>query len=142
MYANTGLILARIVMLMPMFIKTLFLALLFVSGSAFAEWRFITVNSNNDSVYIDPNTIRKDGNMRTYWWKAEYKKRGKAGEMSSRAKYEVDCKKEVNRLLAFASFAEPNLRGEIITSGDYPNDSFMAIAPETIDNTLMQIVCK
>ena len=47
-------------------------ALLFVSGSAFAEWRLIAESAKGDMVYIDPATVRKDGNMRTYWRKIEF----------------------------------------------------------------------
>jgi len=142
MYANTGLLLARIVMLMPMFIKTLFLALLFVSGSALAEWRFLVENAKDDMYYIDLETIRKDGNMRTFWSKTESKSRGKDGTISYREKLEIDCKKEGVRILAIATFAEPNLRGTMIFQGDFPNAPFDAIAPGTIDNTFMRLVCK
>ena len=142
MYANTGLLLAIIVMLMPMFIKSLFLALLFVSGSAFAEWRFIEESSLGDMYYIDPTTIRKDGNLRTMWIKAEFKIREKDGAISTREKLEIDCKKEAVRMLASASFADPNLMGQVIESMDYPNRPFRAIAPATINDTLMQRVCK
>jgi hypothetical protein len=142
MYANTGLLLARIVMLMPMFIKTLFLALLFVSGSALAEWQHVGTNPQGDLFYIDLATIRKDGNMRTMWRKTEYKKRTKYGDFSARGKFEIDCKRELVRLLAFTTFSEPNLLGNLMFKDDTPNDSFQAIAPDTIDNTFMQLVCK
>ena len=142
MYANTGLLLARIVMLMPMFIKTLFLALLFVSSSAFAGWQLVDVHlAQGHMFYIDPATIRKDGNMRTFWRKTEYKSRIN-GDMSARSKIEIDCKKESYRFLALAGFSEPNLMGTTTYQADYPNDPFVSIAPDTIDNTFMQRVCK
>jgi hypothetical protein len=143
MYANTGPLLARIVMLMPMFIKSLFLALLFVSGSAFAEWLLITKSPKGETVYIDPATIRKDGDMRTFWRKAEYKDGGKYGDFfSGRSKVEINCKKEEIRMLSLATFSAPNLGGEMTMSEDYPNERFSAIAPGTINNTFMQLVCK
>jgi hypothetical protein len=116
-------------------------ALLFVSGSAFAEWRLIAESAKGDMVYIDPATVRKDGNMRTYWRKIEYKIRGKYGDISSRAKFEIDCKKEAIRMMSLASFSDPNLSGEVISKQDFPNDGFSAIAPETINNVFMQLVC-
>jgi len=142
MYANTGLLLARIVMLMPMFIKTLFLALLFVSGSAFAEWQLISINDQDTMFYIDPATIRKDGNMRTFWRKSEFKSRGNTGDMSTRAKIEIDCKKEAYRFLAVAGFSESNLTGKMNFSTDFPNQPFIAIAPDTTDSAFMKKVCK
>ena len=129
-------------MLMPMFIKTLSLALLFVSGSAFAEWSFLFESTSGNMYYIDPTTIRKDGNLRTFWAKTEFKKRLKGGSISGREKLEIDCKKEAVRLLAAATFADPKLRGELIESGDFPNGPFEAIAPATVDYAFMQRVCK
>jgi len=117
-------------------------ALLFVSGSAFAEWRFLVENAKDDMYYIDLETIRKDGNMRTFWSKTESKSRRKDGTISYREKLEIDCKKEGVRILAIATFAEPNLRGTLIFQGDFPNAPFDAIAPGTIDNTFMRLVCK
>lgn len=143
MYANTGLLLARIVMLMPMFIKTLFLALLFVSGSALAEWRFFSEGLiSGNKFYIDPATVRKDGNMRTGWEKVEIKTAGTDEVRSTRAKFEIDCKKETILFLTEAGFAEPNLMGKLLSDIDYPYATPKLIAPETSNYTLMQKVCK
>ena len=142
MYAILGLLLARIVMLMPMFIKTLFLALFFVSGSAFAEWRFLTASTTGNDFYFDPATIRKDGNIRTAWMKLELKTADIDEVRSSRAKFEIDCKKETIRFLTEARFAEPSLMGKLLSDKDFPNAPPTLIAPETINNTLMQMVCK
>jgi len=62
--------------------------------------------------------------------------------MSLRAKEEIDCKKEASRTLALAGFTEPNLRGEMIASADFPNEPFSAIAPDTMISLYMKLVCK
>ena len=93
-------------------------------------------------LYIDPATIRKDGNMRTFWRKAEFKRRSNTDDMSTRAKIEIDCKKEAYRFLAVAGFSESNLTGKMNFSTDFSNQAFIAIAPDTIDNKFMQLVCK
>jgi len=141
MYANTGLLCASIVMLMPMFIKTLSLALLLVSGSAFAEWRFLTASTTGNDFYFDPATIRKDGDMRTVWTKTEIKTPVR-GVSSMRTKLEINCKKELIRDVAFAVFTKPNLNGELLSQEDLPNAPFTAIAPDTIDNAWMRLICK
>jgi len=142
MYANTGLLLARIVMLMPMFIKTLFLALLFVSGSALAEWQFFDEGEGENKFFIERATVRKDGNVRTAWIKVEFKITNEDGVRSSRAKFEIDCKKETIRFLTEARFAEPNLKGKLVSDKDFPNSLPTLIAPETINSILMKMVCK
>jgi hypothetical protein len=142
MYAITGLLLARIVMLMPMFTKTLFLALLFVSGSAFAEWRLLTEGVSGNRFFIDPATIRKDGNIRSFWMKVEIKTPEADDVRSSRAKFEIDCKQETIRFLNQATFAEPNFMGKMLSDRDFPYAPPALIAPETVNNTYMRQVCK
>jgi hypothetical protein len=142
MYVITGLLLARIVMLMPMFIKTLSLALLFVSGSAFAEWQFVIESSAENKFFIDPTTIRKDGNMRTAWEKVEKKNPDENGMRSYRLKFKIDCKKELFYVLAVTSFAEPNLMGKMLLNENYPIEVPVHIAPQTDHSAFMQLVCK
>jgi len=133
-------------MLLPMLNRTLFLTLLLVSGSAFAEWRFITEGSLGNKFFIDLATIRKDGNMRTAWMKLELKLDAKTSEIddwrSARSKIEIDCKKELIRLVATTTFAEPSLLGKVVTNKDFPYEPFTPIAPETINSTFMQIMCR
>ena len=136
-----GATLASIVMLMPMFIKTLILALLFVSGSVCAEWLKIGEGMDDSSFYIDPATIRQDGNLRTVWRKVELKIRAEGGQISSRSKLEFDCKKELFRLLAFSQFSEQMLAGKLLGYGDFPDARYRAIAPDTMDSDMMKVVC-
>jgi len=126
----------------PILIKTLFLALLFVSGSAFAEWQFIGQSVTGNKFYIDLATIRKDGNMRTFWAKGEKKTPDADKTLSYRTKVEIDCKKEISRVVTETTFDEPSLMGNILSNQNYPYASPVHIAPESMHNTMMMIVCK
>jgi hypothetical protein len=123
--------------------KKLFLvSLMLTAGSAFAEWYFLVGSRGGHKHYFDPATIRKDGNMRTFWHKAEYMHRRKDGAFSVRQRLQIDCKKETIRVLAQATFPEPNFWGEAIKDEDTPNAPFIAIAPETVDHSFMLMMCQ
>lgn len=122
--------------------KLFFVSLMLLADSAFAEWYFLVGSREGNSYYFDPATIRKNGNMRTFWSKAELKSRRKDGAFSVRQRLQVDCKKETIRVLAQATFPEPDFWGEAIKDEDSPNATFTAIAPDTIDHAFMLMMCQ
>ena len=81
--------------------KTLLLAVLLATSSAWAEW----VQASEDSsakTYIETETIRKDGNLVKVWQMTNLKQRHKDGELSRRRRVEYDCKQELFRSLSFS----------------------------------------
>ena len=120
-------------------INAFLLALLLVTGSAWAEWvRVVATDMANH--YIDPATIRKDGNLRKVWEINDLKQRGQGGELSRRMRMEYDCKQERLRFLLISAHSEAmafgtNLRqeGEDLTWTDIP--------PGTILERILKIVC-
>ena len=122
--------------------RKLLLALLFVSGFACAEWHFVDENPDGDKFYIDLATIRKDGDVKTAWRKIELKSRDASGEYSSRAKIEINCKKELVSIVSYTVFSDPNLRGKILEQSNDRSRSPSPIAPETINSSYMRIVCQ
>ena len=73
--------------------KTLPLALLLVTGSAWAEWLKVG-SSAEDTFYFDSSTIRVEGDKRKVWELVDYKQRDKYGAFSARMRNEYDCKHE------------------------------------------------
>ena len=120
--------------------KKLFLVgLMMLTGSAWAEWLRYEENKKN-IFYYDPATIRKDGNMRRVWVLMDIRKRNDNGAMSTRMRYEYDCKQERYRFLGMSSHSEPMAGGTLLeTYGE--DNNWMAIAPDTIDETMLEIVC-
>lgn len=64
-----------------------------VSAPASAEWVKSWESKTSGTItYFDPDTIRKDGNLRRVWVLQELRIRGKEyGEMSRRALWEYNC---------------------------------------------------
>ena len=120
--------------------KTLLLALLLVTSSAWAGW--VQVSQNDDSYfYIDPETTRKDGNLVRVWGIRDLKQRSKEGELSIRSRSEYDCKQERRRTLSFSAHSEPMAGGktlESLTEAGNWND----IPPGSVGSTILKIVCR
>lgn len=119
--------------------KTLLLALLLVTGSAWAEWVKVAEGDGVD-LYIDLETIRKDGNRRRVWQIQNLKQRGKDGESSRRLRMEYDCKQERDRLVSFSFHSEPMASGTALSNVD-GGLGWADIPPGTLSEVVLKIVC-
>ena len=98
--------------------KALLLSLLLlVTGSAWADWVALGA-VDDETFYIDPATIRKDGNLRKVWEIVDHKQRQRNGEFSIRSRKEYDCSGERVRTLTLSTHSGPMATGETIASGD------------------------
>ena len=120
--------------------KTLLLsALLLVTSSAWAEWlKFSETGAN--TFYINPDTIRMNGNLIKVWLISDYKKRSETGGLSNRIRFEIDCSGERIRTLALSEHPEHMAGGELIFTGKEEND-WRDIAPDTVNEKILKIVC-
>jgi hypothetical protein len=119
--------------------RILLILLTLVAAPAWAEWVKVE-ESNIANFYIDPATIRKDGNMRRVWMVRDLKERNKAGERSNRFLGEYDCKDERYRLLSHSAHTETMLGGNVLYSGDV-TDNWSYIPPGSVIVTVLKIVC-
>lgn len=112
-----------------------------VAAPAWAEWVKVSVAEDGSlSIYIDPASIRKDGNLRKVWQINARKQRDKDGAMSVRARHEYDCKEDRFRVLAASSHSEPMAGGDVLESADDPSTWF-AIPPDTLSARVLKVVC-
>ena len=122
--------------------KILLTLLLFITGSAWAEW-VETVKTEKETFYMDPSTIRKDGDSRKVWEIVDYQQRNKDGSMSARLRMEYDCKGERHRFLSFSTHPEPMGGGDALlrNSFDATPDVWKDIPPSTPVVINLKIVC-
>lgn len=121
-------------------IKTFLLLLLFSTSPAWAEW--VKVAETDRAIfYIDPATIRKEGNLRKAWEVHDFKTRQADGNMSDRLKNEYDCKNERNRLLAGSKHPESMGGGRTIFNQSEESTNWNHIPPGTAAATILKIVC-
>lgn len=120
------------------FILCFLLAL--VAAPAWADW--VRIDENAYTIYyIDPLSIRKNGNYRKVWGVQDLKRRDRQdGEMSRRVLWEHDCKDERSRVLAFSLHPEPMVSGKALFS-DSTASTWSAVPPNTVAQTVQQTVC-
>ncbi len=110
-----------------------------LAAPAWAEW--VAVSESNDLVaYIEPATIRKNGNFRKVWQVQDLKQRGKGGEMSRRLLIEYDCKEERFRILLASTHSEPMAGGKTLVLDDDPG-KWARFPPDTPAEDTLEIVC-
>jgi len=123
--------------------KSLLLAcLMLVTCPVWAEWKLMSTGEEGNRNYIDPTTIRKNGNMRLVWELQNLAVRHKDGELSRRGRVEYDCIKERFRFISVTGHSGPDASGEVLvqsTSDDtFPwND----IPPRTVVSAMLKYVC-
>ena len=119
--------------------KLLIAMVLIATGSAWAEW--VKLGENKDAnIYIDPASIRKDGNLRRVWQIQDLKQRNKDGEMSRRARREFDCKQERFRFLSLSSHSEPMAGGTTLFS-EGEDAKWHDIPPDSVAEAMQKFVC-
>ena len=119
--------------------KTLLLTLMLVTGSAFAEWVKVT-EAANANFYIDVDTIRKDGDLRKVWALADLKQRGKDDEISTRTRFEFDCKEDRRRNLSSSTHSAPMANGTTLTQLNEVG-AWRDVAPNTVYAGILKMVC-
>ena len=72
--------------------------------------------------YVDPATIRKNGNHLRAWGMQDLRKKDADGVMSRRGLAEYDCKEARVRLLLNSAFAGPMATGKTLVSNNSPGE--------------------
>lgn len=120
--------------------KLLIIFVMMLTGSAWAEWKYLAQNADF-SVYIDPETIRKDGQLRRIWILHDAIKVDQYGAKSRRLRHEYDCKNERYRFLTYTLHSELLAQGNVILLRTPENDPWTDIAPNTAIEDILKLVC-
>lgn len=120
--------------------RTLLLALLLATSSAQAGWVLVVQNDDID-FYIDPETIRKDGNLVRVWEIQDLKQRDKGGRLSLRSRNEYDCVQERYRFLSISTHSEPMAGGKTLFSTT-ESGNWRDTPPGTFASSIQKIVCR
>ena len=114
------------------------------NGLAYAEWELV---SGDDSakltVYVDRDTIRRDGNLAKMWQLYDYKTvQTVAGDslLSIQRFNEYDCAGLRTRMLAYTWFSSNMGRGRVVFK-TAEEQAWASIVPRSIDQTLWKVAC-
>ena len=128
--------------------KRLILIVLLVlsGGPAYAEWVMVTSSYHQEgySVYIDPVTIRRQGDLVKMWDLTDFEKMQTAARyayLSSKVQREFDCAGERVRTLAGAEFSDRMGRGNAVTSDSILGE-WEPVVPNSVGQVLWNHACE
>jgi hypothetical protein len=114
---------------------------------AYAEWVAVEKDyllPGLQTVYIDPDTIRREGNLVALWQLIDFKTmqggRSPCRFLSTKTHKEFDCAGKRLRLLAFTEFSRRMGTG-IADNGYVDKDNWLPVEPESINNALWEVAC-
>lgn len=122
------------------------IALLFLSiVSAYADWEMrLGSDETEEKIYVDPDTIRRKGNLVKMWILEDYRTLqtvGGASFLSHRAQCQFDCAEESIRELSSSYHSGHMATGTIIwTNSD--EGKWKPVAPRTIGYYLWGLACR
>jgi hypothetical protein len=115
------------------------------SGPAYADW--VEVDSSNSnggySAHIDPNTIRRQGDLVKLWYLFDYKTTQTIRQgsfLSMRAQGQFDCAEERFRVLALMYSSGNMGRGNTVYN-DIDEGKWGPVAPKSIGEALWEVAC-
>ncbi|NJD35363.1 MAG: hypothetical protein FIA96_11120 [Betaproteobacteria bacterium] len=110
-----------------------------VAAPAWAEWVKMD-ETDTGTYYIDPSTIRKNGQFRKVWQVQDLKQRARGGEMSQRVLWEFDCREKRFRFLSYSTHFEPKATGKtLVSEGD--TDDWDSVPPDSAAEAILKFVC-
>ena len=117
--------------------------LLLSSGPAYAEWVEIAATDYGMTVYVDPDTIRHEGNLVKMWELFDHKTTQTIGVglfMSLKDQREYDCTKERFRVVTFTQFSGNMGSGKLGYSNS-DETKWIPVAPQSLIHTLWKFAC-
>ncbi len=131
-------------MKMKKLLLTLILAV--VSSSAMAEWVGVgrSVEAEGVTLYANPTTIRKSGNMVKMWRLIDYKTaKDAAGKqyMSTKRQDEYDCKEERLRIISLVAYSKNMGKGKVVGTADNKLYDWFPVTPDSLEEIIWEYAC-
>ena len=102
------------------------------SGPAYAEWLGLVKNDRLGTVvYVDPDTIRRKGDLAKMWSLNDYKTGSSDGSLSTKQQVEYDCTEERMRVLAIMGFSG-NMGSGTLVSLNSAEGVWIPLAPDSV----------
>jgi hypothetical protein len=113
------------------------------SGPAYAEWVLIDKTEQGMYTYVDPDSIRRTGDLVEMWHMLDLTTAINISgnpSLSVKAQRQYDCPKELYHEITYAYFSERLGTGKVIYSS--PHESkWEAVAPQSIADVLWKYAC-
>ena len=111
------------------------------SGPACAEWLGFGKDDRLGAVvYVDPDTIRRKGDLAKMWSLSDYKTGSSDGSLSTKAQIEYDCTEERMRVLAMMGFSG-NMGSGTLVSFNSTEGVWIPLAPDSAGYAIWKFAC-
>ena len=123
----------------------LLLTLLFLNSvPAYAEWVAVEETPGLRTVYVDPDTIRREGNLVTLWLLMDFKwmqgNRSPSRFLSTKTQMQFDCAEKRLRLLAYSEFLRHMGTGRR-NDGYVDTGNWVPVKPDSMNQALWEDAC-
>ena len=122
----------------------LIILLVLSNGIVYAEWLLTSGNDESGlKVYIDPDSIRRKGNLAKMWQLYDYQTvQTVAGDslLSIKRFNEYDCTGELTRMLGYTWFSGNMGSGKVVYSTPEVQP-WESVGSRTINHTLWKVAC-
>ena len=121
------------------------ITLLFLNSvPAYAEWVAVEETPSLRTLYVDPDTIRREGNLVTLWLLMDFKwmqgNRSPSRFLSTKTHMQFDCAEKRLRLLAFTEFSR-NMGAGIPADGYVDTGNWVRVEPDSMSQALWEVAC-
>jgi hypothetical protein len=118
------------------------IVLILISTPAAAEWTMIQT-SDNENVYVDFDTLQKNGNLVTVSTLNDYYLGQHKKELSTQFTELHDCKNKKFKALAISYFSENMAKGNVIEMSSFnePEISWSGIVNYSVGELKANIIC-
>jgi surface-adhesin protein E len=109
----------------------------------YAEWVPVGETQSDITVYADPDTIRRKGDLVQMWQLSDFttvQTVGGDSYLSSKALNEYDCAEERTRVLAFTWLSDNMGSGHVVYSNSNERN-WESVAPHSINEALWEVAC-
>ena len=127
----------------PMFFASLITLLVLSNGPAYAEWVALGDDNAGMTLYVNPDTIRRKGEMVKMWVQYDYKTiQTVAGfpYLSQRTQQQFDCAEERYRFRSSAEFSGNMGGGESVHS-KLSEGKWEPVPPDSVAEALWKYAC-
>lgn len=128
---------------LPLAFWFLITLLVLSSGPAYAEFVKALNNQTDPTLYVDSDTIRRNGTVVRWWELLDYTTVQTVAGISffsMTVQREYDCTGEQIRVLAMADFSGNMANGKVVFS-DFTPSNWVPVQPESTGQTLWKAAC-
>jgi len=126
--------------------KKLFFLLLLISTSSYGQLWETVVESETNTVYsIDSSSVKREGDIVTYWELVDYKTPLKSGNLvvvSSKSKVIQDCKNNRFKVSDLIDYDGHNGMGNVVNVTMVSVTDWYKGTPDSVNSLLKERVCK